>query len=116
MRISDWSSDVCSSDLVDDDPVERQREGDLALVGRNLAGQQLEQGRLARAVGADDADAVAALDAEGEIPDDRAVAEPLGDMIGDDHRFRADVVVGEAELGDAGAAEDRKSTRLNSSH
>src|SRR3546814_15916296 len=119
MRISDWSADVCSSDLekilqipldvlsdaahldpvaavgedvayflvgrqqaallVDDDPVERQREGDLALVGRNLAGQQLEQGRLARAVGADDADAVAALDADGEIPDDRAVAEPLGD-------------------------------------
>src|SRR3546814_4721358 len=23
MRISDWSSDVCSSDLVDDDPVDR---------------------------------------------------------------------------------------------
>src|SRR3546814_1949731 len=95
MRISDWSSDVCSSDL------------DLALVGLDFAGQQLEQGRLARAVRADDADAVAALDAEIQPLDDREVAEALGHALGHDHRLRSDIVVGEAELGDPGAAAHR---------
>ena len=99
--------------LVDDDAVERRGEGDLALVGLDFAGQQLEQGRLARAVRADDADAVAALDAEGEVLDDRAVAEALGDMVGGDHRFRAHIVVGEAELGDAGAADHRGAGRAH---
>src|SRR3546814_14347466 len=42
MRISDWSSDVCSSDL-------------LTGAGREHAGNQLEQGRFAGAVGTDDA-------------------------------------------------------------
>src|SRR3546814_11326394 len=90
MRISDWSSDVCSSDLVDDDTVERRSENDLALVGLDFAGQQLEQGRLARAVRADDADAVAALDAEIQPLDDREVAEALGHALGPDHRFRSE--------------------------
>src|SRR3546814_9916545 len=40
-------------------------------------------------------------------PEDRAGAEPLGDMVGDDYRCRADVVGGEAGLGDAGAADHR---------
>src|SRR3546814_12891360 len=86
---------------------------------------------LAGAIGADDADAVAALDAKGEVADDGAAGETFGYMVGDDHRFRTDVVVGKAELGNAGAADhrgaggahfhqlfepDRKSTRLNSSH
>src|SRR3546814_4750390 len=92
MRISDWSSDVCSSDLVDDDTVERRSENDLALVGLDFAGQQLEQGRLARAVRADDADAVAALDAEIQPLDDRAVAEALGHALGHDHRLRSDKI------------------------
>ena len=43
-----------------------------AVVGRDLAGQQLEQGGLAGAVGADHADPVAALDAQREVADDRA--------------------------------------------
>ena len=47
------------------------------LVGRELAGQQLEQGRLARAVGADHADPVAALDAQREVADDRPLAIAL---------------------------------------
>src|SRR3546814_288592 len=93
--------------LVDDDTVERRSENDLALVRLKLAGQQLEQGRLAGAVRADDADAVAALDAEIQPLDDRAVAEALGHALGDDHRLRSDVVIGEAELGDAGAADHR---------
>ena len=49
--------------------------------GFNLAGQQLEQRGLAGAVGADQADPVAALDAQGEVLDDRAVAERLGDHV-----------------------------------
>jgi hypothetical protein len=39
-------------------------------VGRQFAGQQLDQRRLAGAVGADDAEPVAAQDAGREIPDD----------------------------------------------
>ena len=83
-------------------------EGDLALVGFDFASEQLEQRRFARAIGADDPDAIAALDAKVEVLDDRAVAEALADMVGDDHRFRADVVVGQAELGDAGTADHRR--------
>src|SRR3546814_2848767 len=62
---------------------------------------------LAGAIGADDADAVAALDAKGEVADDGAAGETFGYMVGDDHRFRTDVVVGKAELGNAGAADHR---------
>src|SRR5690606_3123191 len=51
------------------------------------------------AVGADHADPVAALDTQGEVADDRALAEALGDTLGDDHRLGADLVVGgEREL------------------
>ena len=74
------------------------------LVGLELAGQQLEQGRLAGAVGADHADPVAALDAQGEVPDDRAFAVALADLLGVDHRLRLHVVLGERELGGAGGA------------
>src|SRR3546814_7665023 len=62
---------------------------------------------LAGDIGADDADAVAALDAKGEVADDGAAGETFGYMVGDDHRFRTDVVVGKAELGNAGAADNR---------
>src|SRR3546814_3393482 len=41
MRISDWSSDVCSSDLIDDqrligDPLQQMRGGDIAKVKRRV--------------------------------------------------------------------------------
>jgi hypothetical protein len=58
-----------------------------ALVRLDLAGQQLEQRGLARAVGADNADAVAALDAQGEVLDDGAVAKAFGNMFGRDDGF-----------------------------
>jgi hypothetical protein len=89
--------------LVDDDAVQRLGQRDLALVGRQLAGQQLEQGRLARAVRPDDADPVAALDAQGEVRMmDAPLAEALGDLLGVDHRLGLGVVLGEAELGTPG--------------
>src|SRR3546814_3307316 len=50
--------------LVDDNAQEGRGEGDLALVRGDFAGQQPQQRRLAGAIGADDADAVAALDAK----------------------------------------------------
>ena len=58
---------------------------DLAAVGGDLAQQNLEQGGLARAVGADDGDAVAAHDAGREILEQHALAERLGQMLGLDH-------------------------------
>jgi hypothetical protein len=59
-------------------------------------------------------DAVAALDAKIEVPDDRTVPESLGDMVCDDYRFRSDIVVGEAELGDPRPANHRGTGRAHS--
>ena len=56
--------------LVDHDSGKRFRLCDLAAVGCKLAGEQLEQRRLAGAVGADDTDPVAALNAQREVADD----------------------------------------------
>ena len=78
-----------------------------AFVGLDLAGQQLEQGGLAGAVGADHADPVAALDAQGEVPDDGPLAEALGHLVGVDHHLGLDVVILEPELRGAGRAEHR---------
>src|SRR3546814_9248999 len=55
MCISDWSSDVCSSDLVD---------GDLARAWRQRAADQLQERGLAGAVSPDDADRLAPMDVE----------------------------------------------------
>src|SRR3546814_5203551 len=57
MRISDWSSDVCSSDLdgVRADPEQRLSvEPHRAGVRRDAADEAVQQGRFAGAVGADD--------------------------------------------------------------
>ncbi|KIU01189.1 hypothetical protein QU39_00225, partial [Staphylococcus aureus] len=91
--------------LVDDHAVQRVRELHFTLVGQDLAGEQLEQSRLARAIGADDADPVALGDAEGEVLDDRAlvvpVAEALGDVLGVDHHLGVAVVGGGHQPGRA---------------
>ena len=58
-----------------------------AFVRRKLAGQQLQQRRLARAVRADQAEPVAALDARREILDDGQLAKALGDALGLDHQL-----------------------------
>src|SRR3546814_5279145 len=97
MRISDWSSDVCSSDL----PMLGGHRGALD------EWQQVALNALARDVGA------AALGARGDLVDlvqeDDAVLLDSGDR-GADYRLLVEQLV--ALLGD----QDRKSTRLNSSH
>src|SRR3546814_5558296 len=110
MRISDWSSDVCSSDL---EVAERLRGGvrrqltqvvdrrgaraqrldrvlgevadaqvrmRVALAGQRLefADQRLDQRRLAGAVGAEQADAVAGFEAEADVVEDGDPLHLLG--------------------------------------
>ena len=57
----------------------------IALSRRKLAGEQLEQRGLARAIGTDNADAVAAMDTQGEIAHDLAFAIGKGHAFGIDH-------------------------------
>ena len=57
----------------------------IAGIGRQLAGQEFEQGGFARAVRPDNADAVAAMDAQSEIADHQLVAEAFGYAFGVDH-------------------------------
>src|SRR3546814_7693999 len=65
MRISDWSSDVCSSDL-----------------GRDQAGDDVEAGGLAGAVGAEQADRLAASDMHRDVAQHRPLLEALADVAG----------------------------------
>src|SRR3546814_10554762 len=104
MRISDWSSDVCSSDLVHGDQVRP-----LQVVERRAPGVNLQHAALHQAEQAGQA-----VDR-----DDRRIAlgiVALQDLL----RLAAPgVLLEEALAADAfGAAQqrDRKSTRLNSSH
>src|SRR3546814_3175543 len=101
MRISDWSSDVCSSDLVPRQPFGEQLA--LRLLGGGAAGPGLHCPQQGDAI-------------EG------SVGAASGDQIVD-RLVRVDPqqgvdVVHEAVDAAAGALEfgDRKSTRLNSSH
>src|SRR3546814_2689539 len=101
MRISDWSSDVCSSDLV---------------IGPRVAGLHREMA----AVVAGDADLRRGAEQRARLarvaivlPEMDAVgAEPFGeaDAVVDDERHVARAADFQERLG------DRKSTRLNSSH
>src|SRR3546814_7228336 len=117
MRISDWSSDVCSSDLLRD----ACARGDAAMVARaqgvgpKLAGRIVNElkdragvlpgvggavGAVAAPVGGASADAVSAPENLGFKP---AVAAQA-------------VARAQGELGEDASERDRKSTRLNSSH
>src|SRR3546814_10300702 len=122
MRISDWSSDVCSSDLVVGDAevgkqgvvLEHQpdRAGfrrplpplaghhlavddDAALLKRLQAGGDPQRSGLAAAGRPEQADDLAALQAEAQVIDRPQIAEGMADVL---------------------EGKDRKSTRLNSSH
>src|SRR3546814_2987236 len=66
MRISDWSSDVCSSDLQADDHV--------------------ETGGLAGTVGAEQADHFAGIEGQAEVADDLARTIGLAQALGDQHQ------------------------------
>ncbi|MCY1172293.1 hypothetical protein D9M73_124260 [compost metagenome] len=85
--------------LVDHDAFDRLGEADRAAIGFQFAGQQLEQGRFACTVRADDADAVLARHAQRQIADDGAVAKRLGDMLGVDHHLGARIVAANGEVG-----------------
>src|SRR3546814_9739070 len=122
MRISDWSSDVCSSDLlprVDDRHVEPGgdriiEEDAVHRAAHHLVAAKPERqvGKAAREMGVRtaDADFLQRLD---EI--DRIIVmflEPRRD--GEDIGVEDDVLCREADAGQQ--LVDRKSTRLNSSH
>src|SRR3546814_8163929 len=97
MRISDWSSDVCSSDLLHGDPGAEGKAGDPDRGGIRVVGLQVIQrrGGIRQFADAVVEGALAAADAaEVEAPHRKAA-------LGEDVKQ----VVG-----------DRKSTRLNSSH
>src|SRR3546814_1900337 len=108
MRISDWSSDVCSSDLGGEAVGERQGKAMLrrqAVVGRH----QLRAGGLGE-FGTDGVVAVQATDDEAtavEVDDPRLAAIAGRAVAAQWHRA---VRVRRRLVG------DRKSTRLNSSH
>src|SRR3546814_4815485 len=103
MRISDWSSDVCSSDL-DRDDVARLR-----LVDRNAL-EPAEGEQLRRAAGFDHL-AVHVERVDRLVDLDR----PRLDAAGQDAPDEIVAVEQGREEGE-GAVLDRKSTRLNSSH
>src|SRR3546814_4474126 len=111
MRISDWSSDVCSSDLVG---------GSIPLGGRQANRGNVERAQAER-LAAEAELAVARVERKREI--DRLVAQraALVTEIGRIDREvlpiaeRAVVLVRDG-FNRGGTALDRKSTRLNSSH
>src|SRR3546814_6604136 len=99
MRISDWSSDVCSSDLPQANPV-------IILAANLLRGDETKSGDRRGAIGAgrDIALDIAAL-----------ADTPIGD--GDDSAFAILAIPGDPASRRAGMHRaDRKSTRLNSSN
>src|SRR3546814_3927034 len=108
MRISDWSSDVCSSDLVGRTGLER-REGRL-----ELERDELDLGRIAKNPGGGPTEvrlksfpvALVVERAEARRPAGRHPAEQLAACLDGVHRI----------AGRPPGLQDRKSTRLNSRH
>src|SRR3546814_2525407 len=109
MRISDWSSDVCSSDLF----------------GRGLARQHVDGNLLAdaidRAIG-EAADRGAVGGDVGRDEEDLVLLDPIVSSAGE-HRARrgatgveCEAVVADHRHAARGGEVDRKSTRLTSSH
>ena len=94
--------------LVDDDAGQGSGSSDSAAFRLDLAGQQLEQGRLSSPVGTDDADAVAALNTKREIADNRPFSVALADLVRLDHGLRADVILGQRQFRRPGRAEHRR--------
>src|SRR3546814_1103312 len=107
MRISDWSSDVCSSDLAE--KAGGQEEGDGVMAIPPLRHRVLHAGEEGIALGA------------GERCRNREVVDDVQE--GDDQYERQIVPVGDVDVRLLAPREraqikdqDRKSTRLNSSH
>src|SRR3546814_9028899 len=109
MRISDWSSDVCSSDLIYTDAQSRRPQGNLSQneavgkpVGRVEGAVIIEAARLAPLAKQSATEFRAAVD-----------IRPIGQI---DTANMGRPVVAVAKLLASARAVDRKSTRLNSSH
>src|SRR3546814_1550372 len=114
MRISDWSSDVCSSDLMADRPFGHADEAALVVaafdagvkapevVGVLEAGDGLGTGYVMRRV-------------MGEVSPATVLADPPPSLLADLGRELARIHAVPLEKVPA-AIPDRKSTRLNSSH
>src|SRR3546814_9219077 len=108
MRISDWSSDVCSSDLLD-----AFGGPGLTLIILVVTGNDLHQGGLARTVDADDGDLRARQELQVNIVENGLVRarEGLGQTLHDKA-----ILHGHFKRSLHDPIIDRKSTRLNSSH
>src|SRR3546814_6922952 len=112
MRISDWSSDVCSSDLL---------EMNFTLARFDQTRHQARERRLSATAFPDDSEHLASLDAEGDIVDrihlrQRLAGKSGGNEIAEaqsDAEAAADILHLESGVTHS---KDRKSTRLNSSH
>ena len=61
-------------------------EGDFAGVGLLLGAEDSEQRGFARAVGTDEADAIAVVHGEGDVVEERIGAEAFGDVLRDQDR------------------------------
>src|SRR3546814_5089579 len=107
MRISDWSSDVCSSDLAEEGDVPFAREAD--------AGDLAFGPALAEAAGHEDA--VHRLEIGGEVVVglEHLCVQPADVDLDPVRHAAVDQRLVEALVG-IGQREDRKSTRLNSRH
>src|SRR3546814_5446466 len=94
MRISDWSSDVCSSDLAEAGDLRHSErryltvfELDRAAVDRVVADDRVEQRGLAGAVGADEAGDLAARHRQRDGAVGEPAAERLGNVLDGNHRL-----------------------------
>src|SRR3546814_7931265 len=121
MRISDWSSDVCSSDLAtatDIDPIAIDVTAENAETNGVPLG--LGIGRLALTVADGTANALVLRRARYDLIVANILAGPLIDMAADVAAIAAPggqlVLAGLLRTQAAAVARDRKSTRLNSSH
>ena len=91
--------------LIDHHARQRLGQRDLSCVGCEFAGQHIEQRGFARAICADNADPVTALDAQRKRLDDRALAKGFGDVLRHDHRLRFELTIaGQLQLGRASRA------------
>src|SRR3546814_3165773 len=108
MRISDWSSDVCSSDLLDQSRKQRRLRG-VEFFG--LAVEIMERG------GTQPIAIVAEIGVRQIAFENLVLGQPRFQPEGDQRlaRLAAEGLLGREE-GEFGELLDRKSTRLNSSH
>src|SRR3546814_3688952 len=108
MRISNWSSDVCSSDLIDEQPLRQVA----IFPGRNRSYDQLPS-----ATGHDNGGSIAVLDATGRPPFRPGIIEEPPPATRDVVKFQIQAM---RLLGGYGVADQvfrhRKSTLRNSSH